>query len=294
MRTKTILVGLALAGVIAGGTSVARSDDARPASSAPQPAESAPRFKPPPCADPDADGEFLSSTGCSGVFGVRGSVSHVVGVAATEGSGLMFSAAGEEFVRRGIFSTHGLHKMAIGGGGAGFEGMLLGGMAGGFRIPVGEHHGPVFRAGVLGYLRGNDAFYSSLLELPQVQIGYQYLLGWTVIEVGATSGAVLAGRQRMGEAEVRHLGAGLEAGGYLAVHIPWFRFDATINRLPTSDALSTPVRSAEGTFCALAAPIAICADARATVTDAMTAPGTAPSEVRLLYAGLSFGFTRER
>jgi hypothetical protein len=247
----------------------------------------------PPCAEPDADGEFLSSTGCSGVFGVRGSAVSIGGVSGEQGSGLMLSAEGEEFVRRGIFSTHGMHWMAIGGGGAGFEGALLGGMTGGFRIPVGERHGPIFRAGVLGYLRGNDAYYSSLLELPAVEVGYQYLRGYTVIELGGTTGAVLTGRQRTGDAQTRILGAGIEAGVYAALHVPWLRLGLKASRLPTNDGLSTPVRALEGTICVLSSPFAICADARGTVTDALT-PNADTSEVRSLYGGLAFGFTRER
>jgi hypothetical protein len=170
----------------------------------------------------------------------------------------------------------------------------LGGFAGGFRLPVAERHGPVFRAGAFGYLRGNDAFYASLLELPQVQVGYQYLRGRTVLELGMTSGAVLVGRHRVGEAERRIVGGGLEIGSYAALQVPWVRLGATLARLPTDDGLGTPVRVAEGTLCVIAAPFAICADGRATSTDAIVAPGVAPSEVRSLYAGLAFGFTRER
>lgn len=236
----------------------------------------------------------MSSTGCSGVFGLRGSAATVRGAAATEGSGLMVSAEGEEFVRRGVFVTHGMHRLAIGGGGAGFEGTLQGALAGGFRLPVAKRHGPVIRAGVLGYVRGNDAFYASLLDLPQVQLGYQYLYGRTVLELGATSGAVLAGRFRAGEAETRILGAGLEVGAYAALQIPWFRLGVSGMRLPTNDALSAPVRTAEGTLCAIATPFAICGDARASVTEAIAVLGAAPVEVTSLYAGLTFGLTRER
>jgi hypothetical protein len=206
----------------------------------------------------------------------------------------MIAAEGEEFARRGIFSSKGSHRLAIGGGGAGFEGTLQAGFAGGFRIPFGEKHGPIIRAGAFGYLRGNDAFYASLLELPQVQVGYQYLRGATVIELGVTSGAVLAGRFRAGEAETRRLGAGLEVGTYAALHVPYFRLVLSGMRLPANDALSSPVRTAEGTLCAIATPMAICADGRASTTDAIVWPGTAPSEVRSLYAGLTVGFTRER
>jgi hypothetical protein len=206
----------------------------------------------------------------------------------------MVSVEGEEFVRRGLFSAHGSHRLGIGGGGAGFEGALQGGLAGGFRIPFGERHGPVFRAGAFGYLRGNDAFYASLLELPQVQIGYQYLRGATVFELGATSGAVLTGRFRAGEAETRVLGAGLEVGAYAAVHIPWFRIGISGMRLPGNDRLSSPVHTAEGTACVIAAPFAICGDARLSITDAIVVASAPATEVRSLYGGLAFGLTSER
>jgi hypothetical protein len=204
----------------------------------------------------------------------------------------MFSGEGEEFVRRGIWSAHGSHRFAIGGGAAGFEGTASGSIAGGFRIPFGERHGPVLRAGGLAYLRGNDAFYASLLELPQLQLGYQYMHGPTVFELGMTTGAVLVGRNRLGDSELRHLGSGLEAGGYLAVHVPWIRLGLSAVRLPTQDDLLSPVRVAEGTLCALARPIAICADGRASWSDVVTAPGQV-QEARSMYTGLALGFTRE-
>jgi hypothetical protein len=246
------------------------------------------------CGEPDATGPYFASTGCSGVFGVRGSAVDTRGAPATQGTGLMVYAEGEEFVRRGLFSFHGSHRLAMGGGGAGFEGTLQGGMAGGFRIPLGERHGPVFRAGGFGYLRGNDAFYGSLLELPQVQVGYQYLRGSTVFELGVTSGAVLTGRFRGGEAQTRVLGAGLEVGAYAAVHIPWFRIGVSGMRLPANDAIATPVRTAEGTACVIASPFAICGDARVAIADASVTPGAPPAEVRSTYGGVAFGFTTER
>jgi hypothetical protein len=225
---------------------------------------------------------------------LRGSAVETRGAPAANGTGLMLSVEGEEFVRRGIFSAHGSHRLAIGGGGAGFEGALQGGIAGGFRIPVGEKHGPVFRAGIFGYLRGNDAFYASLLDLPQLQLGYQYLRGSTVFELGVTSGAVLTGRFRAGEAETRILGAGLEIGSYAAIHVPWFRFGVSGMRLPSNDRLSAPVRTAEGTACVIASPFAICGDARVSLTDAIVVAASPPTEVRSLYGGIAFGLTSER
>ena len=50
---------------------------------------------------------------------------------------------------------------------------------------------------------------------------------------------------------------------------------------------------AEGTLCARLAPFAICADARATFTDARVLPDEPASKVRSVYGGLLLGFTRE-
>ena len=112
--------------------------------------------------------DFASSAACSSFFGIRGSATSVRGTPADEGVGIMFSSEGEQFARAGMITIHGSHRIAIGGGGAGFEGALLGGFAGGLRAPIGENHGPLLRAGVFGYVRGNNGFYGSLLELPQL------------------------------------------------------------------------------------------------------------------------------
>ena len=244
------------------------------------------------CSDPDAEGEVRLSTGCSGVFGIRGAVTNVRGATSGAGPGLMVSQEGEAFSRNRFVSTRGFHRLGIGGGGGGFEGALLGGVAGGIRVPFGERHGPVVRAGLEGYLLGNDAFYASLLELPQLQLGYQYMRGTTVFEIGAKTGIVLTGRWRGGDSQARHLG-GAEAGAYLAVQVPWVRVGASATRLPTDDRLQSSVDVAQGTLCFMSTPVAICADARAMRADAINAAGGV-SHVQAFYGGLALGLTRER
>ncbi len=250
----------------------------------------------PPCQNPDLEEDgFHLSTDCSGVFGARLGLTHLRGVRASDAISLTVSAEGEEYVRRGIWTARTLHRLAIGGGDAGFEGTLLGGWAAGVRIPISPcgRHGPVLRAGIFGYLRGNEVFYGSLLELPQFQVGYQYQHGKTVVELGTTTGAVLVGRSRTGEARTRVLGAGFEMGGYAAVQLPWLRLGLSAARLPANDGLSNPVDVVEGTICGRALGFALCTDMRATVSDAAVVPGASASEVRSLYAGLSLGVTRE-
>jgi hypothetical protein len=144
-----------------------------------------------------------------------------------------------------------------------------------------------------GYLRGNDAYYASLLELPQLQLGYQYMHGKILVELGATTGAVLTGRSRTGDAERRTLGSGFERGGYLAVQLTWLRMGVSGNRLPVNDGWSSPVDVFEGTLCAHVGGVALCGDARALKTKAIVPSGEEPTKVRSHYAGITLGFTRE-
>jgi hypothetical protein len=255
----------------------------------PAPGETAERLEPRSCGD-----SLRFSTVCSSVFGLRGSVSSVRGVPARDGAGLMAWSDGENFAQGPVINTHRVHRLALGGGGAGLEGTLLGGLTGGFRLPVGERHGPVFRAGAFGYVRGNDSFYGSLLELPRVEVGYQVTYPTVIFELGMSSGAVLIGRQRIGDAYTRHIGSGLEVGGYAFARIPWFRVAFGAMRLPSADDIATPVWALDGTLCALGSPIAICADTRLSVADEIAFGTDVVSQARSLYTGLAVGFTADR
>jgi hypothetical protein len=229
------------------------------------------------------------------VFGVRGSITHLSVGKDTNAMGLMASAEGEAYGRRGLWSERMLHRLALGGGEAGLEGTLAGSWAGGVWIPAGPCgcHGPVLRAGMNAYLRGNDAYYASLVELPQLQIGYQYFHDNTLVELGATTGAVLVGRSRTDGSAMRTTGDGLEFGGYAALQLAWLRFGIGATRLPASDGLSQSVQVFEGNLCVRMPPAAFCADARSTNTYATIMPGAPASEVSSLHTGITMGFSRE-
>ncbi len=259
------------------------------ASAAEKAAEKAdPNWRFPSCNGTDPEGTVRASIGCAGVVGIRGSVSDVGG---SQRPGLEISADAEEYWRRRIFSGVWQYRLALGGGNAGLEGTLMGGAAFGFRIPVGEHQGPVVRAGAEGYIFGNDAFYSSLLELPQVQLGWQWSEGHAVAEVAALSGVVLTGRFRSGDEGAVDLGAGLTYGGHVSIQVPWVRLSALVERLPGATGLGS-VDMAMGTLCAVASPVAICGDALIEQTR-MTVAG-ADTFVRAAYGGITLGFTAER
>ena len=248
-----------------------------------------------PCGAPESDDERNLTTDCSGVFGLRGAVLHLGGAQRLDTRSLVVAAQGEEYVRRGFMTSRTLHRFEIGGGSGGFDATLYVNWAVGVRVPVSpsRRHGPVMRVGMVGYIRGNDANYGSLLELPQIQLGYQYQRAKTVVELGATGGAALVGRSRIGEADRRVIGAGFEVGGYAAVQWPWFRLGLSASRLPTNDRLAGAVNVYEGTLCARAHGLGICTDVGMTATSATVTPGTPPVDVRSTYAGLLLGFTRE-
>jgi hypothetical protein len=133
-----------------------------------------------------------------------------------------------------------------------------------------------------------------LLEVPQAQLGYQYTRGVAVVEVAVTSGVVLTGRERAGDARWRRLGGGFELGDHAAIQTHWARASARVMRVPTLDRLAGDVDVAEAAVCAFAthapdAVVTICADARAAWPDAIRDSVGGAAEVRSLYAGLTFG-----
>lgn len=240
--------------------------------------------------------DALRNEPCSGVFGLRAGITHSNVSGTDDTIGLTLSVQGEVYRRRAsLWSTRNVYQLAIGGGAAGFEGTLLGGWAGGVRIPLSPsgRHGPILRLGVLGYLRGNDAFYGSLLELPQLQVGYQYQHGRTLIELGVTSGAVLVGRSRIANTGRRTLGSGFEYGAYGAVQLRWLRLGVSASRIPASDAWDLPLDVVEGALCGRVQRFAICSDARLAAAQAPTPVAGGLIEARSVYAGLTLGVTGE-
>jgi hypothetical protein len=246
----------------------------------------------PKCNGTEPEKTVRASSGCAGVFGIRGSAAQVTGPFATQRTGLEVSADSEEYWRDGIFSSVWQYRAAIGGGGAGLEGALLGAAAFGFRVPVTEHEGPVVRAGAQGYILGNDVFYSSLLELPQLQLGWQWSKGHAVVEAAATSGAVLTGRFRAWEEPSRGMGSGFAYGGRASLQVPWIRLSANAERLPAGDGLDS-VDVGMATLCAVASPLAICADALVEQGHVLGGATATEPFVRAAYGGITVGLTGE-
>lgn len=198
------------------------------------------------------------------VFGVRGALTHVDG-AENDGTyaGAMVSVASEQYKSWNLASAHFAMNMGLGGGSAGLEGALGGSITGGIRIPVTANQGPIARMGVGGEMLGNRKFYFSRITLPVAEIGYQYSLDRTVLELGARGDVILTGRYNSDHRTRRELGVGtLEWGGYLAAHTRFGRLDVSYSRIEGRDTTPRGVVSVlRGTACGhILDKIGVCLD----------------------------------
>jgi hypothetical protein len=211
-----------------------------------------------------------------------------------EGWGLTFAGQGESYRTEGNLTDRSTHSFAIGGGTAGFEGGLETSGAVGVRASLGPNHGPLARLGIAGSLWGNSLLYSSMLELPQLQVGYQYLEGSTVLEVAARVGPVLAGRYNVGDASSRKLGSAFEYGGYAAIHASGVHITGSLARFDAMRADGPgPVDVARGSLCTWVGNAGLCVDGRYLRGDVSPGPpglGSDTHEARSLYGGILLGW----
>ncbi|MBX3190226.1 MAG: hypothetical protein KF819_24720 [Labilithrix sp.] len=193
------------------------------------------------------------------VVGLRGSLTQVsAGPVSETAASVSLAGAVDSYALDG--TTHGAMSFALGGGGAGFEGALTGLIDIGYRVPVGEDHGPFGRIGFDGRLQGNDLLYFSLLELPRATVGWQYLAGRTVIEGGMRGGAVLAGFYNPGEEGRRKLN-GFEWGGFLSSQFGYVRLDMSFMRIEAKKTLTgRPVHVGKASLCAAGKRFGACVD----------------------------------
>jgi hypothetical protein len=230
--------------------------------------------------------EPSESGGCTGgVVGLRGDAVSVSTAAVARSWGVSVASDVEWFVRKGVFSALFRYNAAIGAGDAGFDGALSLGLWLGARAPVSENQGPILRAGGLGYLQGNNTYETSLLEPSQLQLGWQWSRGATVLEAAATGGFALAGSFSAQSAESRTLGAGVAYGGYAALQTAEARLSILAERLPSDDGLG-PVDRA-GVLACVRLPLAVCADAHLLQAQART--DGSELWARVWYGGMTVG-----
>jgi hypothetical protein len=180
----------------------------------------------------------------------------------------------------------------IGGGTGGFEGALGGGGAVGYRARLDEDYGLFLRLGFDGAMIGNQKLYVSWIEVPQGQVGYQYLHDRDVFEVGAHGGPILAGRFNPGDDARRDTTGSLEYGPYLSIHGGFGRIDGTwMHILATQFADGTPVDVVRGNACLyLGKSFGVCGDFSYMRGHTQWAFGSITQDSTALYGGVLFGF----
>ena len=154
------------------------------------------------------------------VVGVRGGVTRVRGGDRSgEVSALGISVTHVGFGLEGLFSVRAVNTGSLAAGANGIEGGLGQAVAGGLRAPFGKNHGLVTRLGLEFGFFGNKYLWDSAIELPQLQLGYQWLVPRSVIDVAMKGGYVIVGRHNTGDAGSRDLDGSLELGAIGALHV---------------------------------------------------------------------------
>ncbi len=224
------------------------------------------------------------------VTGLRGSFTRVSSATAgtSDALGLGFAGGVDTYALDG--TTHGSLHWVLGGGQAGFEGKLAGEIDFGYRIDVTEQTGPFGRAGFDGRMQGNDQLYFSALELPRLQLGWQYLGGKTLVEAGARGGAVLVGRYNPHD-EGRRALSGFEYGAFATAQIDWLRMEGTVYGIDSRKTLNgRAVDVGRASICAVAGKVGICGDWMFLRGDADLGPNAGGVQTAMsTYAGVSIG-----
>ena len=181
---------------------------------------------------------------------------------------------------------------ALGGGPRGIEGGLGGAMSGGLRLPSAGPHAIVIRGGLEGALFGNLLAYHSLLELPQLHAGYQYLFRGALFEVAAKGGWLLLGRHDVGEDGRRVLDGSPEAGAIAALVTRSVVMRGAFARVFVTDDAG-PVDLFEASACGVAIPVAVCTDVRIERGDVYGPTSVLLPGARSTFVGLTVGVARD-
>jgi hypothetical protein len=162
--------------------------------------------------------------------------------------------------------------------------------SGGYRFHVAETHGPFIRGGIEALIGGDSLVYQSLVELPQAQLGYQYIAGPSLFEVAGRSGFSIFGRSDTGDQASRHLDQVLDVGamgtartGPVVVTAEWSHFLARGEGAPI-DWVTIAV-------CGIARTVALCTDVRAVSGDVYL-PSQALAASRVTQVGITIGSSR--
>lgn len=203
-----------------------------------------------------------------------------------------FSGHSERYAAYKSFSVREASFAFLGGGSLGLEGGIGMDVAAGVRLLTDRNQGAVLRLGMRGYLLGNDKLYESLLEIPQLQLGYQFLRPKEVLEISGRIGPVLAGRFNTGDEAERKLGRSVEVGGHAAVHFDPIHLEIQHSHVLLDGPLGD-VDLFSSRFCGDAWPLQLCVDARVGNGQAIhRGGGELDRPVMSYFAGMTLGLLR--
>lgn len=240
----------------------------------------------------DAPGRWRNGLVFRGL-GLRTSVTRVEGGDDTrwEGAGLLHERAYGLLTMDWISARY-ADRASIGYGSAGLETEASLDLAIGARIPVGDHHGPLARLGIRGDVVRNEALFAGSLELPQLQLGYQWLEDGLRADLVARAGWLALGRFEPDQA-ARDLDGTPQLGALLSLGYRIAQLDVGWTRIFADDGRADgPVDRVDAQVCVLFAPFAACADARWMRGDAVvTGEETSrEADAHSLYMGASLTF----
>jgi hypothetical protein len=178
--------------------------------------------------------------------------------------------------------------LAVGGGNAGFDGGLGFDAAIGAQPLFGPGHGPFGRFGMRAHYFYRGRFHTSVLELPQLQLGYSYLHRTLHVEAGARGGPVLTGRYGVEGGAATRLDGSIEVGGYLAFGLRPLRLDLEASRVRLDGGVSGPVESLDGFLCGVLGRPIVCFRGSAVRGNLVGATGLARATA--VYLGITIGY----
>lgn len=221
------------------------------------------------------------------VFGIRGSITRVEESSAVAGAQL--GGGGVAYDTHNLATIRLAHFAFIGGGTGGVEGGIGLAYAMGIITQVADDHGPFGRIGGRAHLLGNDELYHSLVELPELQIGYQLLRRKLHLELAGRAGAVLVGRYNPDDAR-RPLGKAFEWGGLASLRVDPVHFDMEWMRIEAraSDP-DSPVDVLSGSLCGAAFPLGICLDIRHFSGEVRPNASGGTLDLTTMYFGVTIG-----
>jgi hypothetical protein len=194
------------------------------------------------------------------------------------------------------FAVRVVNTGALAFGAKGIQGGVDSAAAGGYRVPLGPYQGIVLRGGYEGAFFGNTYLWDSSLEVPQLQLGYQWLGLYPraqVVDVALKGGYVLFGRFDPGDEAKRRLDGSPEVGGIASIHLGLLDVRAIYTRTYARHD-GGPVDQVEGALCARVLSLIVCETMRYEVGDVRLPSSGALRSAEVSFVGLRVGTAKRK